>query len=92
MPTKNSCERTKRAFFKSTGMISPELRDSISIMSAVVGPLCFAVLLSNNMSVRRDTRNECLQLPAVKKFASVLYPNCLAPVEFVEYKKVDANV
>jgi quinol monooxygenase YgiN len=28
---------------------------------------------------------------AVKKFASVLYPNCLAPVEFVEYKQVDAN-
>ncbi len=29
---------------------------------------------------------------AVKKFASVLYPNCLAPVEFVEYQQVDANV
>ena len=28
---------------------------------------------------------------AVKKFASVLYPNCLAPVEFVEYRQVDAN-
>ena len=28
---------------------------------------------------------------AVKKFASILYPNCLAPVEFVEYKQVDAN-
>jgi quinol monooxygenase YgiN len=27
---------------------------------------------------------------AVKKFASVLYPNCVAPVEFVEYKQVDA--
>jgi quinol monooxygenase YgiN len=29
---------------------------------------------------------------AVEKFASVLYPNCVAPVEFVEYKQVDANV
>ena len=28
---------------------------------------------------------------AVKKFASILYPNCLVPVEFVEYKQVDAN-
>jgi quinol monooxygenase YgiN len=28
---------------------------------------------------------------AVKKFAGTLYPNCLAPVEFMEYKQVDAN-
>ena len=28
---------------------------------------------------------------AVKKFAGILYPNCLAPVEFVEYRQVDAN-
>lgn len=28
---------------------------------------------------------------AVRKFAGILYPNCLAPVEFVEYKQVDAN-
>jgi quinol monooxygenase YgiN len=28
---------------------------------------------------------------AVKKFAGILYPHCLAPVEFVEYKQVDAN-
>ena len=28
---------------------------------------------------------------AVKRFASILYPNCLAPVEFIEYKQVDAN-
>lgn len=28
---------------------------------------------------------------AVKKFAGILYPNCKAPVEFVEYKQVDAN-
>jgi quinol monooxygenase YgiN len=28
---------------------------------------------------------------AVKKFAGILYPNCLAPVEFIKYKQVDAN-
>jgi quinol monooxygenase YgiN len=28
---------------------------------------------------------------AVKKFAGILYPKCLAPVEFIEYKQVDAN-
>jgi quinol monooxygenase YgiN len=28
---------------------------------------------------------------AVKKFAGILYPKCLAPVEFVEYKQIDAN-
>ena len=28
---------------------------------------------------------------AVKKFAGILYPNCVAPVEFVEYRQVDAN-
>jgi quinol monooxygenase YgiN len=28
---------------------------------------------------------------AVKKFAGILYPNCIAPVEFVEYRQVDAN-
>ena len=28
---------------------------------------------------------------AVKRFAGILYPNCLAPVEFIEYKQVDAN-
>lgn len=27
---------------------------------------------------------------AVKKFAGVLYPNCLAPVQFVTYRQVDA--
>jgi quinol monooxygenase YgiN len=31
------------------------------------------------------------QSPAVKKFAGILYPNCLAPVEFIEYKQMDAN-
>jgi hypothetical protein len=31
------------------------------------------------------------QSDAVKRFASVLYPNCLAPVEFIEYKQIDAN-
>lgn len=28
---------------------------------------------------------------AVKTFAGTLYPNCLAPVEFVTYRQVDAN-
>ena len=28
---------------------------------------------------------------AVKKFAGILYPNCLQPVEFIEYQQVDAN-
>jgi quinol monooxygenase YgiN len=28
---------------------------------------------------------------AVKKFAGILYPLCLAPVEFTEYRQVDAN-
>jgi quinol monooxygenase YgiN len=27
----------------------------------------------------------------VKKFAAVLYPECLAPVEFVDYRLVDAK-
>jgi len=29
--------------------------------------------------------------PAVQKFAGILYPNCLAPVEFVTYRQIDAN-
>jgi len=29
--------------------------------------------------------------PEVKKFASVLYPYCLAPVEFVDYELVATN-
>ena len=28
---------------------------------------------------------------AVKKFAGILYPNCLQPVEFTGYRQVDAN-
>ena len=28
---------------------------------------------------------------AVKKFAGILYPNCLAPVQFTEYRQIDAN-
>lgn len=27
----------------------------------------------------------------VKRFASILYPNCLAPVEFIDYRQVTAN-
>lgn len=29
---------------------------------------------------------------AVKQFALILYPECLAPVEFVDYRQVVANV
>jgi quinol monooxygenase YgiN len=29
--------------------------------------------------------------PEVKKFASVLYPECLAPVEFIDYRQVVSN-
>ena len=28
---------------------------------------------------------------AVKKFAGTLYPNCLTPVEFIEYQQIDAS-
>ncbi len=28
---------------------------------------------------------------AVKKFAGILYPQCVAPVEFLTYRQVDAN-
>ena len=27
----------------------------------------------------------------VKKFAGILYPNCLAPVEFVDYRQIASN-
>lgn len=29
---------------------------------------------------------------AVKKFAAVLYPECLAPVEFIDYRLVVSNI
>ena len=28
----------------------------------------------------------------VKKFAGILYPNCLAPVEFIDYQQIASNV
>lgn len=31
------------------------------------------------------------QSAAVKKFSGILYPNCLAPVEFVKYAEIDSN-
>jgi hypothetical protein len=31
------------------------------------------------------------QSAAVRKFAGILYPNCLEPVEFTKYRQVDAN-
>ena len=30
--------------------------------------------------------------PEVKRFASVLYPECLAPVEFIDYQQVASNL
>ncbi len=30
--------------------------------------------------------------PEVKKFASMLYPECLAPVEFIDYQRVVSNL
>ncbi len=29
---------------------------------------------------------------AVKKFSSILYPECLAPVDFVDYQRVVSNI
>ena len=29
--------------------------------------------------------------PEVKKFAAILYPECLAPVEFIDYQQVVSN-
>jgi quinol monooxygenase YgiN len=29
--------------------------------------------------------------PEVKKFASILYPECLEPVEFIDYRQVASN-
>jgi quinol monooxygenase YgiN len=28
----------------------------------------------------------------VRQFASILYPECLAPVEFVDYREIDSNL
>jgi quinol monooxygenase YgiN len=41
----------------------------------------------------RDAEAERIhsESPAVKKFTGVLYPECLAPVEFIEYDLVDSK-
>lgn len=43
--------------------------------------------------VFRDTEADRIhsESPQVKKFAAVLYPECLAPVEFVDYRQVVSN-
>ena len=43
--------------------------------------------------VWRDEESNSLhgKSAAVRKFAGILYPNCLKPVEFIEYTQVDAN-
>ena len=43
--------------------------------------------------VFRDAKAEQVHSESadVKKFASVLYPACLAPVEFIDYRQVDSK-
>ena len=43
------------------------------------------------MAYLQGKSEEIHESAAVKKFAGILYPNCLAPVEFMEYQQVDAN-
>jgi len=51
-------------------------------------PTCFV-----HIFVWRDAEAHRIhgESAAVKKFAGILYPNCLTPVEFIEYKQLDAN-
>ena len=46
-----------------------------------------------HLFVWRDEESNRLhaESAAVKRFAGILYPKCLAPVEFVEYRQLDAN-
>jgi quinol monooxygenase YgiN len=41
----------------------------------------------------KDTEADKLhsESPEVKKFASTLYPECLKPVEFIDYRQVTSN-
>ena len=41
---------------------------------------------------RRRRRSSALRSAEVKKFAGILYPECLAPVEFTDYEFVASNV
>jgi quinol monooxygenase YgiN len=42
---------------------------------------------------RNEAANEAHSASAeVKKFAGILYPECLTPVEFVTYREVDTNL
>jgi quinol monooxygenase YgiN len=43
--------------------------------------------------VFRDAESDKIhsESEAVKKFSGVLYPECLAPVEFIDYRQVDTN-
>lgn len=38
-----------------------------------------------------DADNAHSQSAEVKKFASILYPECLAPVEFIDYNQIVSN-
>ena len=46
-----------------------------------------------HLFVWRDSEAEQIhsESVAVKKFAAVLYPECLAPVEFIDYEQVATN-
>jgi quinol monooxygenase YgiN len=46
-----------------------------------------------HLFVWRDSEAEQIhsESGAVKKFAAVLYPECLAPVEFIDYQQVATN-
>ncbi len=41
----------------------------------------------------RDTEADRIHSESVevKKFASILYPECLSPVEFIDYHEIDSN-
>ena len=64
------------------------------------GALCYEVWQERDDPTRfvhlfvwRDAEAERIhsESAAVKKFAGVLYPECLAPVEFIDYQQVATN-
>jgi len=52
-------------------------------------PTCFVHLFIFRDQEAKRIHSES---PYVKKFAGVLYPECIAPVEFVEYQQVVSNI
>ena len=49
---------------------------------------------SVHIFVFRDAESDRIhsESAAVKKFSSILYPECLAPVEFIDYQHVVSNI